>query len=195
MRCRRPLILIAIVVVTTFSLLAAGCGGDGSSGVANIASSTTVATTITTNGTTTTQTGTLASALAFARCMRSHGIPDWPDPDSRGFFDKTKLQPLGLSVSRVRSLEEGACNIPLPSGGQPSAQTITPAEQADYRAGAACMRSHGFPDFPDPTFENQSVTFNLPSSLDTNSVQFTNARTACERLIPAGLPYSSSSAR
>lgn len=28
----------------------------------------------------------LAALLSFARCMRSHGIPDWPDPRSDGTF-------------------------------------------------------------------------------------------------------------
>ena len=27
------------------------------------------------------------SALAFSRCMRAHGIPDFPDPNSQGNFD------------------------------------------------------------------------------------------------------------
>ncbi len=26
------------------------------------------------------------AALAYARCMRSHGVPDFPDPDSNGDF-------------------------------------------------------------------------------------------------------------
>jgi hypothetical protein len=28
----------------------------------------------------------LAALLRFARCMRSHGIPDWPDPRPDGTF-------------------------------------------------------------------------------------------------------------
>src|SRR5262249_46489495 len=52
----------------------------------------------------------------------------------------------------------------LPPGTQPNEsgrptpnRTITPADQADYLKGARCMRSHGVPDFPDPTFENNGV--------------------------------------
>src|SRR5262249_47413490 len=48
---------------------------------------------------------------------------------------------------------------PSENGGQTQSQTITPADQADYLQAAACMRSHGVPDFPDPTFENNTVTF------------------------------------
>ncbi len=50
------------------------------------------------------------------------------------------------------------------------------------------MRSHGFPDFPDPTFQNNSVQVNIPSSIDQNSSQFTSAATICTKLIRPGLP-------
>ncbi|MFG2043533.1 hypothetical protein [Dactylosporangium sp. NPDC048998] len=29
----------------------------------------------------------LAQARRWAGCMRAHGLPDWPDPDSEGYFD------------------------------------------------------------------------------------------------------------
>jgi hypothetical protein len=189
-RCRPPLILVSVVAVAACSLLAAGCGSGGSPGVASVAStaaSTTAAATTTQNGATTPQTGTIASAFAFARCMRSHGIPGWPDPNSHGFFDKSKLRPLGLSKSRVRALEDGPCNIPLPS---PQAYTITPADRADYLKAASCMRSHGFADFPDPTFPNNNVRLTIPSSIDTNSAKFKSAATTCTKLIRPGLPYT-----
>jgi hypothetical protein len=102
MRRRHPLVLGSAVAVASFSLLAIGCGGGGGSPVAGVDSSTATA-----------QNG----ALAFARCMRSHGIAGWPDPDSSGHFDKSKLRQLGVSVSRVRALEEGACNHLLNVGG------------------------------------------------------------------------------
>jgi len=178
--CRRALILICVVAVAAFSLLAAGCGSGGSPGVANVASTTPAATT-------TTQTGTIASAFAFARCMRAHGIPGWPDPNSKGFFDKAKLRPLGLNLARVRALEDGPCNIPLPS---PQGYTITAADRADYLRGAACMRSHGFGNFPDPTFPSDNVRFDIPSSIDQDAPRFRSAASICTRLIPAGLPYS-----
>jgi hypothetical protein len=191
MRCRRPPILASAAAVVAFSLAAAGCGGGGSQGVASIDSSTTAATPTTQSGTTTTQRGTLASALAFARCMRSHGIPGWPDPTSGGYFDKATLRGLDLNVSRVRALESGPCNIPLPSPQQ--AYAITPAIRTDYLRGAACMRSHGYPDFPDPTFPDGSVRLDVPASIDTHSPRFRSAATICTRSIPAGLPYTRSS--
>jgi hypothetical protein len=122
--------------------------------------------------------------------MRSHGIPGWPDPTSDGGFDKFKLRQLGLSRSRVLALENGPCNITIPS---PTPRyTITPADRTDYLRGAACIRSHGFPNFPDPTFGNNTVTFNNPPNINTDSPQARRAVAICQRLIPPGLPYSHS---
>ncbi len=54
------------------------------------------------------------------------------------------------------------------------------------------MRSHGYPDFPDPTFQNNSVQANVPSSIDQDSARFKSVAGICTKLIPAGLPYSGS---
>jgi hypothetical protein len=82
--------------------------------------------------------------------------------------------------------------LPSENGGLTPRQTITPADQADYLKGARCMRSHGVADFPDPTFENNSVRFKIPSSIDTNSSRFKSAAATCSKAIPPGLPYSNS---
>ena len=88
LRCRRPLIPAAFFAIAAFSLLAAGCAGGGAPGVASGASSTTAATTTVEYG----ASGARSGALAFARCMRSHGVARWPDPtatsqqDQRPFF-------------------------------------------------------------------------------------------------------------
>ena len=55
-----------IVASASLALLVAVCGGPANA------------------------TATKPSALAFARCMRSHGIHNWPDPNSNGQFSKTQ---------------------------------------------------------------------------------------------------------
>jgi hypothetical protein len=164
---------VANIAAAVLAVLAAGCGGSGSPGAASATSPTTTA-----------QNG----ALAFARCMRSHGVSKWPDPTSSGVFDKSKLLHLGVSRSRLTSISH-TCNRLHPNDGRPQ-QTITPADQADYLRGAACMRAHGFPGFPDPTFQDNNVTLNIPSSIDTHTFAFKTAAATCTKLIPAGLPYS-----
>jgi hypothetical protein len=103
------------------------------------------------------------------------------------------MQQLGVSGPQYLAAVT-VCGRLLPNGGQHQRPTITPAERADYLKGAACMRAHGLPDFPDPTFQSNNVTFNIPSSIDKNSSRFRSAATTCAKLIPAGLPYSSASA-
>jgi hypothetical protein len=191
-RCRCPLILSSAVAVVAFASLAVGCGGGGAAGVASVSSS--AAPTAGSPAATTTvqygSTGASAGALAFARCMRSHGIPNWPDPGSNGAFDKTKLRQLRISPSRVRAIEERSCNYDFENGGRRQRPTITAADRTDYLEAAACMRRHEFPDFPDPTFQNNDVNLDIPSSINTDSPQFKSAARTCTKLIPAGLPYS-----
>lgn len=181
MRSPRTLTLASALAVAAYSLLVAGCGG-GAPGVANIASSTSAATTTPPSG-----------PIPFAHCMRSHGVPTFPDPNANGEFDGSQLKRVGVSASQVRAAQ-GSCNYLLPNG-VPLAPpyTITRADQIDYLKGAACMRRHGFPDFPDPTFQNNDVQLNIPASINQNSPQFKNAATTCQKLIPRGLPYSGSS--
>ena len=162
----------AVITVMAAALLAAACSGSpssaGSGGSPNAGGS-----------------ANSPSALAFAQCVRSHGVPDFPDPDSNGLFPKGR--PLGVSDSRVRAAEN-ACQNLLPAG----QASLTAQEQQDYLKAAACMRSHGITNFPDPTFSGGSVNFPIPSSIDTRSQRFTQARQTCAKLIPAGLPYSGS---
>jgi len=186
-RCRHPLILTSAVAVVAFALLAAGCAGGGSSGVAGLASSTTAATSTTQNG-----------LVAYSACMRSHGVPNFPDPNSSGGIPKgaviSALQ--GVSNSRVQAAQN-SCRHLLSAGGSLSGQArqpvVTAQQRQDYLRAAACMRSHGFPGFPDPTFQNNSVQTNIPSSIDENSSRFKSSAAICTKLIPAGLPYSNSS--
>ena len=124
----------------------------------------------------------------FAACMRSHGVPDFPNPLVGG--DKVALQITPAIVQNPRfTSAQAACRYLMPARMQ--GPTITPADQQDYLKGAACMRAHGIPNFPDPTFGGaRGVDFPIPPGMNTTSQQFSAARQICEKLIPAGLPYS-----
>jgi hypothetical protein len=82
--------------------------------------------------------------------------------------------------------------MPQPNTQQqnPQPPPITSADRLDYLKAAACMRAHGIPDFPDPTFGNNTVTFDIPPNIDPNSSQAQSAEATCVKLIPPGLPYS-----
>jgi hypothetical protein len=139
-----------------------------------------------------------ARAVEFAQCMRTQGEPNYPDPVRKGgSVDETIRAGSGVDPNSPQFTgARSACKRLLPNtgGAAPSTgQTITPAERADYLKAATCMRSHGVPDFPDPTFQNDTVSFNSSSPIDTTSPQYETALTTCRKLIPAGLPDSASS--
>lgn len=168
---RRP--AIAIVIAAGLAVLAAGCGGSGG-GAPSAASAPTSS----------------GGALAFARCMRSHGVTSFPDPTGGGQIPKPLVVEARNADPSRFDAANAACRHLLPDG-PPQGQTITAADQADYLHAAACMRRHGFPGFPDPTFPDGGVTAEIPASIDQNSAPFKRAAATCTKLIPAGLPYSS----
>jgi hypothetical protein len=134
--------------------------------------------------------------LAYASCMRSHGVANFPDPAGSGGIPKEGVIRAFRAVSNSQAeAAQNDCRHLLPTGGSLSGQAsqpVTAQDQQDYLKAAACMRSHGITDFPDPTFSNGTVTFHEPSGLDTHSTQFTRAAHTCRKLIPAGLPDSGS---
>jgi hypothetical protein len=129
--------------------------------------------------------------------MRSHGVPDFPDPDSSGGIPKPGVISAERAISQSQvDTAQNACYHLLPPGGSLSgrpSQTITTQQQQDYLKAAACMRSHGITNFPDPVFQNSQVEFpNLQHDVDTKSTQFTQADQICKKLIPPGLPGNES---
>jgi len=167
MRSPRPLILSSVFVVAALSLLAAGCVGASSPGVASVAFSTTA--------TTTTQNG----PVAYAACMRSHGVPNFPDPDSQGNFPS--LPALGVS-KRTWASADIACKHLLShgrSGPQETAQQQR-TRRADGLSFASCMRSHGVSRFPDPTAQGDlTVEMVQAQGIDVHSPTVLQAIQTC----------------
>lgn len=141
MRCRRVLILTSSLAVAAVSLLAAGCGSNSSSTSSSSGSG-----------------GPQSQAqiqeenqelVRFADCMRSHGVSDFPDPTNPHAF-KQAMDPT-TEQSPAFGSAMTACQHLLPGGGSHSQTTPpTPAQTAALLAFARCLRSHGFPRFPDP---------------------------------------------
>ncbi|HEY2541681.1 MAG TPA: hypothetical protein VGH92_01390 [Gaiellaceae bacterium] len=120
---------------------------------------------------TTTSTTRQASARAFSHCMRTHGVPNFPDPNPQGDFQQFHL---GVSKATA-SAANVACKHLLTSGGTGSPQDQRQKFTFALKV-AACLRAHGYPDFPDPTSSGQSV----PPGIDTQSPQFQTVETSCE---------------
>ena len=175
---RRLLLAFALAGVLGLSLLAAGCGGSPSPGVAAVGTDTTPAiSTITANDSASSGSSTqLEGMLAFARCMRAHGVQNFPDPDSQGSFPPLTQQALGVSKQTSLTAQQ-ACKDLLPGGG-----SATPQQRRQKLAFgvkvAQCLRAHGYPNVPDPTGLGSQA---LPPGIDTNSPQFQTIETACEK--------------
>lgn len=158
---------LAVSVVAVLILLTAGCGDSGSSTGPGGSS-------------------TSASPVGFSRCMRSHGVANFPDPDSSGGIPKETVQQLGVSDSQYQAAA-GACGHLLPGGGNTHR---TPAEVQQWWSGmlnyARCMRSHGTSKWPDPTPyppHPNEPTFEMPGSLHPTP-QIVSKMRECQRLVP-----------
>jgi hypothetical protein len=170
----RPLILTAAAVAAVFPLVAAACGsGGGSPQVATVAATTTTATATSQND--------LSTMVAFSQCMRSHGVPNFPDPQHfAGGNVKLTIHNLQPSPAALN-----ACGHLLPTNGGPSQTAQQQRRQlADELSFARCMRNHGVSRFPDPTAQGQlTVAMVEAQGIDVHSP-------AVLRVVQACLPAS-----
>jgi len=171
----------AFVATAGLALLAAGCGGSPRSQVAQLGTTTTTASSAPGRST-----GTLESdEVAFARCVRSHGVANYPDPTSSGLV-KESVEQLGVSSARFLTAQS-ACRHLLPNGGSgPS-----PAEVQYVRAlslhFAQCVRSHGVPGFPDPGSDGR-IPDPATVGINQGSPKFEAANQACRKYRPPYMP-------
>ena len=123
--------------------------------------------------------GNQTQMLAFSHCMQTHGVPNFPEPNSQGVVQASGINPSSPSFQSASK----DCRHLLPNGGQP-----TPAQQAQALAQALkfsqCMRSHGISDFPDPQSAGGGrISISLRggpgSDLNPQNPQFQSAQTAC----------------
>jgi hypothetical protein len=167
----RAAVVLAASALASLALVAAGCGSDSSSsGVAQAPTTSTATQPSEGRG------SDRGDPIAFAACMRSHGVPDFPDPKvtSKGEIISIPDDDSPQIRSALRS-----CESLLPDGGVSS-----PAQQAQELAEllkfAACIRAHGVPNFPDPTISGGRVTLRL-DGIDRSSPRFAAAKKACRQ--------------
>jgi hypothetical protein len=174
---RRAAILAAVAAV---AVLAAACGSSAPSSASA---------------------PTYAQVLALAQCMRSHGVPNFPDPDASGGYSLASngsLKGAGGSSVDINSSQAqaayGDCRHLVPGG--PSISQLEQAEQQAQQQQAKdlpllvkyaqCMRSHGVPNFPAP---GQSK-LGPGGSPNVNSPQYLAAASACQHVLPRGAKVS-----
>jgi hypothetical protein len=133
-------LLLYAPVVLAFVLGLAACGASGSP-----------------SGTTTNAASGNRAQFALARCMRTHGVPNFPDPRpvTGGFSISATPGSSTLTVDGTTFAgpafvsAEKTCKL---FGGGTSPPPITASQKRAAVAFAECMRKHGVPNYPDPTF-------------------------------------------
>lgn len=160
---RRPRLTALAAMLAAAAVALAACGGGGSAPA-------------------TTGSSSFDKALNFTECMRSHGVPDFPDPNSKGAFVSAPGTPsLSEPQSVVRAAFQ-ACQHLMPAGGPNS---LTQGQKAQMEQQALkfvkCMRAHGLPNMPDPSADG---AVNLPPGVDFNSPTVKAAQRACQSLQP-----------
>jgi hypothetical protein len=182
----------AIIAAAALALLAAACSSSssgGSGGAPNAGGS-----------------AKTPSAIAYSHCMRSHSVPNFPDPPSGGGIAKGSAQELGVSSS-VFEAAQRACQSLIPSTGSSAQQeeqrcfvgndcppSVVQQLLNLMRQFSRCMRSHGEPNFPDPTTDSHGQPFfdvsaQGISDAATHSPRFINRLDECQRLV-GNFPYT-----
>lgn len=187
----RPARTAAVTVaIAALALLAAACSTPSSTGGSPNAGGS----------------ATSTSAVAYSHCIRTHGVPNFPDPPSSGQVPKVDSQQLGVSSSQLQAARR-TCQHLLPSTGgslQQQAQQCVLAGDCPSavvqqmltsgRRFAVCMRAHGVPNWPDPTIDtgaHRGVPFFDLSreGINDHSPQISRKMAECGRLTPGpGVP-------
>jgi hypothetical protein len=115
--------------------------------------------------------------------MRSHGVPNFPGPvltPSGGYgYRTTGIDP--HSAAFQGGLQ--ACKA-LPSPWKSSGEQLSPAQQEAWLSWAECIRAHGVPNFPDPTFSG-GVAVQISGASGSSSPQVQSAMDACKSQMPS----------
>ena len=179
----------AIIAATALALLAACSGSSPSSGAGGTPNAG--------------QAASSPSAVAYSNCMRSHGVPNYPDPGSDGALPKGNAQQFGVSSSQLQMAESDCQHLyPANDGAIQQCETTGDCPQAVVqqalnimREYAQCLRSHGVARWPDPTLDSQGRPFFDVSAAGlsyqyTHSPAFQSKDSECERLVggSAGVP-------
>jgi hypothetical protein len=195
-RRARPLAVAAATLLSVAPVLA-GCGGSSTPGVAHISSTTSAGAAGAASGGSSSEGSPEQATIAFAKCMRSNGVPNFPDPNPGGGGFRL---PAGANPEAPAfKAAQAKCHKLLPGGGPPGPGTTTnpsPQTLARFLKVARCMRRNGVYDFPDPRTSVPSNPFGsgrrggvisdiegviliFPSTIEQQRPAFTRAAAAC----------------
>jgi hypothetical protein len=160
---RAGLALVAAVVV---AVIGAGCGGHVPSSASVSGAAAAAA-----------KGGPGEAAFRFSACMRTHGVSNFPDPKVKTSAGSTSVAiAINPSISGQPAFKSAqkACQHILGKPGSAGTDHNSPARVQALIAFARCLRSHGFPNFPDPnangelseqTIAKSGINFQTPALL------------------------------
>ena len=124
-------------------------------------------------------------ALAFSKCMRSHGALGFPDPTSQGTITVTQAL---MNDPQIQSAAPSCKNL-LPRGAVQLPAALQRKLSTQALQYAACMRSHGVPNFPDPIIHGGTISFRVAAQSPAGGApavppQLQTAQRACQKLLP-----------
>lgn len=129
--------------------------------------------------------------FSATKCMRANGVPNFPDPregpngggvgwpgGGPAMISSNVMIIMGTRlVGRAVAAAAKTCKEYMaPTGPGPK---LSERQRVAALAQAACMRAHGLPNFPDPTFNGGQQSLNLGPGLNPNSPAFQRAAKAC----------------
>ena len=151
-----------LAVMVSIALLTAACGSSGTpagSGASPSASS------------------TYSKLVVWAQCIRSHGVPNFPDPNSNGTFPGNSVN---LQSAAVQTAMKDCKGLQPNLGQSNQSQSANVSKALKY---AQCMRAHGVPNFPDPS-SNGQTKISVGSGINPQSPAFQKAQQDCQSLNP-----------
>jgi hypothetical protein len=139
----------------------------------------------------------LAIGREAARCMREHGVPDFPDPvvDSDGHLQL----PSGPEGDRAKQAlnnnpaAQAACEPildRLPPNAVPNKGTVTGQDLASLMKFAQCVRHNGIPEWPDPRSDGSFPLSGTPLAAEGKSPRLRAAMQACKQYWDKGITGS-----
>jgi hypothetical protein len=164
---------ILMCTVLCCALGLAGCGSTGPS-----------------SAETSTDATNAALLVKYSGCMRSHGVPGFPDPstsqsgdNSFGIDGYNFNLPANLNTESpaYRSADDACRHLTDAGAGASHSFDLARARRAAL-AHAQCMRGHGVPNFPDPTVSGGAQGITVGSGgrgLNPRSPAFQQAEKVC----------------
>ena len=158
------------------------------------------------NSPTASHTAQKSAGVKLAECMRRNGVPQYPDPSGGGGFSiqasanggNASISVNGHTINVSGPAFQTAmqkCRTEMPQGPPISGSQLAKVKQGALKM-AACMRSHGVPNFPDPKVTTGpggrgiGVSIGGPPgsgssgrSLDPRSPAFQRAQKVCQPLM------------